>query len=174
MKSSRRRRSTRTSSRSRPRSPQRPSGTRRWFAVRHSAIHGRGAFAVRRIYKGTRIAEYTGERISHEEADERYDEDAMEYPHTFLFTLDEKTVIDAGRGGNDARFINHSCDPNCEAVIEDGGIFIEAIRDIRPDEELTYDYQLEQEGPITARLKRRYACRCGAASCRGTLLAPPE
>ena len=138
--------------------------------VRSSPIHGRGVFATRRIRAGTRIIEYTGERISSEEADARYDDDAMEEHHTFLFGVDEDTVIDASRCGNEARFINHSCDPNCEAVLENGRVFIEAIRTIQPGEELTYDYALEREGPYQPSWDRLYACRCGAPNCRGTLL----
>lgn len=129
-----------------------------------------GAFALCSIPKGTRIVEYAGERIAPDEADGRYDEDAMEHPHTFLFTVDKKTIVDATVGGNDSRYINHSCEPNCEAVIERKRVFIEALRDIRPGEELTYDYHLDYEGGYPPRWRERYACRCGAPSCRGTLL----
>lgn len=149
-----------------------PGRDGRRFELRTSAIHGRGVFARRSIPKGTRILEYVGERISTEEADERYDDDAMERAHTFLFTVDERTVIDAARDGNEARFINHSCEPNCETVNEDGRIFIEALRAIAPGEELTYDYNLER-GELTPGWRERYACSCGTPSCRGTLIAPP-
>jgi SET domain-containing protein len=142
------------------------------FEIRRSPIQGVGAFAVRRIRKGARVIEYTGERISPEEADRRYDDDAMERHHTFLFTVDDDTVVDAAVGGNDARFINHSCDPNCEAVIEDGRIWIEAIRTIEPGQELVYDYQYERSGPFRAAWRELYACHCGAPSCRGTILKP--
>jgi SET domain-containing protein len=144
------------------------------FEVRSSSIHGRGVFALRRIRKGTRLIEYTGERISPEEADRRYDDDALDIPHTFLFTVDKRTVIDAAVDGNEARFINHSCDPNCEAVDEAGHIFIEAVRSIRPGEELTYDYHLERDGRWRAEWAQRYTCRCGAPNCRGTLLVKPR
>ncbi len=142
--------------------------------LRSSAIHGQGVFALRRIHKGKRLIEYAGERITPGEADLRYDDDAMDRPHTFLFTVDEHTVIDAAAGGNEARFINHSCDPNCEAVDDDGRIFIEAIRNIRPGEELTYDYHLERKGRWRQGWAERYACRCGAPNCRGTLLVKPK
>lgn len=145
-----------------------------YFEIRASPIQGQGAFALRRIRKGSRIIEYTGERISPEEADRRYDDDAMERPHTFLFTVSRRTIVDAAVGGNDARFINHSCEPNCEAVIDGGRIFIEALRTIQPGEELTYDYQLERPGPYRKEWRQRYACRCGAPNCRGTLLLPPK
>ena len=144
------------------------------FELRSSTIHGQGVFAVRRIHKGTRLIEYVGERISPEAADLRYDDDAMVVPHTFLFTVDAHTVIDAAVGGNEARFINHSCNPNCEAVDDDGRIFIEAIRNIRPGEELTYDYHLERDGRWRKEWAERYACRCGAPNCRGTLLVKPK
>jgi uncharacterized protein len=148
--------------------------TRPFFELRRSPIQGRGAFAVRMIRTGTRIIEYTGERISQEEADRRYNDEKMERHHTFLFTLDDDTVVDAAVGGNDARFINHSCDPNCEAVIEDGRIYIEAIRTIHPGEELAYDYQYERTDETTEADERLYVCTCGAPNCRGTILAPKK
>jgi len=150
-----------------------PSPSRNpYFEVRRSSIQGRGAFARRKIRKGTRIIEYTGERVSHEEADRRYDDEHMKRHHTFLFTLDRKTCIDAAVNGNDARFINHSCDPNCEAVIDGAHIYIEALRTIQPDEELVYDYQYEREDDATDDDEKLYPCRCGSPKCRGTILAP--
>src|ERR1051325_4945655 len=98
---------------------------RRRFAVRRSTIHGRGVFALKAIAKRTRLIEYTGERISHEEADARYAEEHANSPHTMLFEVDDKLVIDATRKGNSARWINHSCSPNCEIEQEDDRIFIE-------------------------------------------------
>jgi SET domain-containing protein len=144
------------------------------FDLRPSPIQGLGAFAVRRIRKGTRLIEYTGERISPAEADRRYDDDAADHPHTFLFTVDANTVIDAAAGGNEARFINHSCNPNCEAVDVEGRIFVDARRDIRPGEELTYDYRLERDGHWQPEYAERYVCRCGASNCRGVLLVRPR
>jgi SET domain-containing protein len=145
-----------------------------YFEIRRSRIQGRGAFALRRIRKGTRLIEYLGERITHDIADRRYDDDTMKRHHTFLFTLDDDTVIDAAVGGNEARFINHSCAPNCEAVIEDGHIYIEAIRTIQEGEELVYDYQYERAEDADETDEARYPCRCGAPNCRGTILAPPK
>lgn len=144
------------------------------FVIRKSLIQGWGAFATRRIRKGQRVIQYIGERISHEEAENRYDEDAMETPTTYLFTVDEDTVIDASRWGNRAKYINHSCAPNCETVNEDGRIYVEALKNIQPGVELTYDYHLECDGPYGAEWRKRYACRCGARICRGTLLRPPK
>jgi hypothetical protein len=140
------------------------------FEVRASPIQGLGVFATRPIAKGARLIEYVGERISTEEADERYDDDAREHHHTFLFAVGDDEVIDASVNGNEARFINHSCDPNCEAVDEDGRIFIEAIKDIEPGAELGYDYSLERDEQYQAHWATLYACRCGAARCRGTML----
>ena len=142
------------------------------FEIRPSPIAGSGAFATRPIRKGTRIVEYVGERITHDEADRRYDDDRFDHAHVLLFTVDRRTVIDAGVGGNEARFINHSCDPNCDPVIEQKRVFIAAIRDIAVGEELTYDYNLEREGNEDPASEARFACRCGAANCRGTQLEP--
>ena len=141
-----------------------------YIEVRNSRIQGRGVFAARRIRKGHRIIEYVGEHISHLEVDRRYDDEEMDRHHTYLFALDEDTVIDAAVGGNAARFINHSCDPNCETVNEDGRIFVEAVKNIQPGVELVYDYQYELDEPLTEELIQRYPCYCGAVNCRGTIL----
>src|SRR5439155_24845553 len=103
-----------------------------------------GAFAMQLIPAGTRLIEYTGERLTPEGADARYPGDGSRH-HTFLFAIDAGIVIDAAVGGNDARFINHSCDPSCDAVVDDDRIWIESIRGVRPGEELAYDYAYELE-----------------------------
>lgn len=144
------------------------------FEMRGSDIQGRGAFATRRIKKGERVAEYVGERISWKEADRRYDDTKMKRHHTFLFTVTSRTVIDGAVGGNDSRFINHSCEPNLEAIDEGGRIYIDALRDIAAGEELTYDYAYERDETHTEEDEKRYACYCGSKRCRGTILAPPE
>ena len=137
--------------------------------VRKSGVHGQGVYAVHAIPEGKRIIEYTGERVSWEAApDDKND------PHTFNFGLDNGEVINPEVGGNDARWINHSCDPNCEAVEEDDRIFIYAIRDIRAGEELLYDYQLEIDEPITEASKKKFECHCGVSNCRGTMLGLKE
>ena len=142
--------------------------------VRHSHVHGYGVFALRRIRRGTTVIEYLGDRITHERADERYaDKDAKDN-HTFLFTVDSKTVIDAGRNGNDARFINHGCDPNCESAIMAKRVYIEAIRTIRPGEELVYDYQITRDPDDPDDVDEIFACRCGAHGCRGSMLEPKK
>lgn len=146
------------------------------YVVRKSDIHGTGVFAARGIRKGTRIVEYTGERIDNDEADRRYDEADMKRHHTFLFTLDRKTVIDGaiGRGGGDASYINHSCEPNCEAVITGRRIYIHALTMIQPGTELAYDYQYERTGENDGELEKFYYCRCGAPSCRGSIMKPAK
>ena len=144
------------------------------FELRRSDIQGRGAFATRLIRRGQRVIEYTGERIGDDEADRRYDDDKMSRHHTFLFVVDDKVIVDAAVGGNDSRYINHSCDPNCEAVIERKRIFIYALRTIRPGEELAYDYQYERTNDHSAEDEKFYKCKCGAANCRGTILAPEK
>ena len=144
--------------------------------VRGSAIQGRGVYATARIPKDTWIIEYTGERISHEEADRRYDDDSMDRHHTFLFTVNDAVCIDAAEQGNDARFINHSCEPNCEAVLteDEDEVWICATRDIAPGEELTYDYgyEVDIEGGVEE-ARKKYPCRCGSRTCRGTILKVP-
>jgi SET domain-containing protein len=140
------------------------------YVVRNSDIHGRGVFAARTIRKGTCIVEYKGERISNKEADKRYDEADMRRHHTFLFTLNKTTVVDGSpeTGGGDASFINHSCEPNCEALIGGGTIHIYALQTIYPGTELLYDYQYELTRDPADR--KFYVCRCGADRCRGTIM----
>lgn len=144
------------------------------YIVRPSPIQGLGVFATRPIPAGVRLIEYTGERLTPAEADARYPDGAEERHHTFLFAIDDEVVIDAAVGGNDARFINHSCDPNCDAVIDDGRIWIETIRPVAAGEELAYDYAYVLEERHTPAAKRRYPCRCGAPTCRGTILIPKK
>lgn len=142
------------------------------FKVRSSRIQGMGAFATRRIRNGTRIIEYVGERISPKQADTRYDGNHGPGLRVLIFQVDKRTIIDAGAGGNEARFINHSCEPNCEAVIDSRRIYIEALRTISPGEELTYDYNLTRDDLDDIQTEADYACNCGASTCRGTMLEP--
>ena len=147
------------------------------FRVKRSPIHGNGVFAARNLPAGQRVIRYCGKVVTHDDADELYD-GSVESGHTFLFTLNEAYIIDANQRGNDARWINHSCEPNCEAVIveDDNGdrakdrIYIETTRAIRKGEELTYDYGINPECRQTARLKQIWACRCGHTQCTGTML----
>jgi len=144
------------------------------YKVRNSRIHGRGVFAARRIRKGTRIMEYLGDRISHAAADARYEDHDPNDNHTFLFIVDKNTVIDAGVGGNEARYINHSCDGNCESVIQKSRVYIEAVRTIQPGEELGYDYEIGREPDDPPNVDEIFACRCGSPKCRGTMLWPAK
>jgi hypothetical protein len=149
------------------------------IATRRSRIHGNGVFAAAPIRKGTRLIQYRGCLRSHEEVDRVYADD-VDTGHTFLFTLNDDYVIDANVDGNDARWINHSCDPNCEAVHaedENGdsnqdAIYIEAIRAIKPGEELTYNYGIRLAEAHSAKMKKLWACHCGAKTCTGTMLQP--
>jgi SET domain-containing protein len=144
-----------------------------FYEVRRSSVHGYGGFAKQDLKKGTRVTEYLGERITHAEADRRYEDHDENDNHTFLFIVDKRTVIDAGVGGNNARFINHQCEPNCESVIEKGRVWIETIRNVKAGEELGYDYQIGREKDDPENVDEIYACHCGSPKCRGTMLWPP-
>ena len=151
------------------------------IALKKSEIHGNGIVALRDIPKGTVIIEYAGTLRTHTEVDGG-PEDEEDTGHTFLFTLNDLYVIDGATDGNLSRWINNGCDPNCEALVtEDPGkdltkdrVFIEALRDIRAGEELTYDYGITWEKEITEAEKILWACRCGAANCKGTMLTRVE
>lgn len=143
----------------------------RMYVVKTSAIQGRGVFADRIIRKGELIGEYTGERITEKEADRRYPFDDDERHHTFLFRLDNGKIIDALHGGHPVRFINHSCDPNCEALEEDSRILISALKKIPKGQELAYDYNFVLDERHTPKAKAQYPCYCGSKKCRGTILA---
>ena len=145
------------------------------YRKRRSGRHGLGVFAARPIKAGTRIIEYAGELISHAEGERRYPtapDHHEEAEHTYLLQLDDDRVIDANVGGNDARFINHSCAPNCEPMPAGDRMWIVSIRAIRPGEELAYDYAIELDEPHTPARKLRFPCHCGARGCRGSILKP--
>jgi SET domain-containing protein len=140
--------------------------------VRRSPIHGRGVFALRDIPAGTQIVEYRGEIISWPTARARYAAMGLE-GQTYYFDRGDGTVIDGLVGGNSARYLNHSCEPNCEAINENGRIRIHAVRHIPSGSELLLDYLLQvdhsvDQGPDA------YRCACEAAACRSTMLAPPS
>jgi len=147
-------------------------GGGRRIQVRRSGVHGKGVYALRPLAKGETVIEYTGEVITWNQALRRHPSNPDDPNHTFFFHIDDAHVIDAGAGGNAARWINHACNPNCEADEVDGRVFIKALRRIEPGEELFYDYGLTIDERYTPKLKREYACRCGARRCRGTMLAP--
>lgn len=146
------------------------------YEVRSSGVAGLGLFARRPIAAGERIIEYIGELIDNAEAERRYDDVRMDVHHTFLFALDDDRCIDGAVGGNEARYVNHSCAPNCEALDDGGRIFVEAMVDIDAGSELFYDYQyIVDERMTRAHVLLLYPCRCGAPTCRGSLaMLPPE
>ncbi len=147
--------------------------------TRRSAIHGNGVFAARPLAAGIEVMEYTGRLRTHAYIDKVYS-GTVESGHTFLFTLNERYVVDGNFDSNDARWINHSCEPNCKPYIIEAPdknpkldrIVIETLRDIAEGEELTFDYGIRLDCRQTARLKKIWACRCGAPSCTGTMLKP--
>ncbi|MEP7044578.1 MAG: SET domain-containing protein-lysine N-methyltransferase [Dokdonella sp.] len=149
------------------------------IAARRSPIHGNGVFALVDIPAKTELIEYRGKRLTHAQADRVY-ANTSDTGHTFLFTLNEKYVLDANFEGNIARWINHSCAPNCRALLEEDAdgdrrkdrVLIESLRPLRAGEELTYDYGITLEERLTPRLKAIWACRCGASKCIGTMLRP--
>ena len=153
-----------------------PTKIEPWHTVRRSPLHGNGVFAARDIPVGTRIIEYIGVHITPEQADERHPVNPDDPFHTFYFALSGGMVIDGGNGGNDARWVNHSCVPNCETEENTDGtrVYVVALRNIARDEELFYDYGLVLDDKITKKLKTEYRCLCGHDSCRGTMLALPE
>jgi SET domain-containing protein len=159
---------------SQPRRGGPPIASSPLIEVRNSGVHGRGVFAVAAIRKGARILEYLGDRVSHAAADQRYEDHDENDNHTFLFIVDKNTVIDAAVGGNDARFINHQCEGNCESVIVNRRVFIDATRDIAPGEELGYDYEIGRDKDDPPNVDEIYACRCGSLKCRGTMLWPAK
>ncbi len=147
------------------------ASNQRRIQTRQSGVHGRGVFAVQDIAEGETIIEYVGEIITWPEAQARHPHDPKDPNHTFYFSLENGNVIDALFGGNSSRWINHSCDGNCDADEENGRVFIKALRNIKAGEELNYDYGLIIDEPYTKKLKAEYPCWCGAKTCRGTLLA---
>ena len=147
------------------------SASGRRIQVRQSGIHGRGVFATQAIEAGSTVIEYKGEIITWDVALDRHPHDPDQPNHTFYFHLDDGHVIDGKYQGNSARWINHSCNPNVEAEQDGNRVFLKALRDIAPGEELFFDYGLVIDARLTPSLKREYACWCGAKQCRGTMLA---
>jgi hypothetical protein len=128
--------------------------------VRQSTIHGTGAFARRDLLQGAKVIEYVGEKISKGESARRIDAD-----NEYIFTLDDEFDLDGKVAWNPARFINHSCTPNCEAEVDGHEVWIIALRDLRAGEELTFNYGYDLEN------YREYPCRCGAPECVGFMVA---
>ena len=146
------------------------------IAQRNSKIHGQGVFATAPIAAGEDVVEYKGKLRTHKEVDEEYG--GKDTGHTFLFILNDTYVIDANINGNVARWLNHGCAPNCKAYViehESGDprkdkVVIEAMRAIETGEELTYDYDIRIEEPITDEERKLWACHCGAPNCSGSML----
>lgn len=153
----------------------------RKLIMRRSGIHGKGVFAATDLPANTTLIEYGGRRLTHRQADRLYGGNA-DSGHTFIFSLNEGYVIDGNVGGNSSRWINHSCDPNCRAFIQENStgdpardrILIETLRAIKAGEELTFDYGIRLGERHTVRMKRIWACRCGAENCTGTMLKPKK
>ncbi|NPT61165.1 SET domain-containing protein [Paraburkholderia elongata] len=143
----------------------------RRIAARRSLVHGKGLFALQPIAAGERVIEYRGEVTSWRRAAARQRSAAG---HTFVFGLSNGRVIDGSRGGNSARFLNHACSPNCEAIEVGDRVFIHALAAIDPGEELFIDYGLAIEGEITDDIRTQYACHCGASNCRQSMLGNTE
>ena len=149
------------------------SGGRR-IQTRRSTVHGNGVFAVQDLAEGETLIEYKGQVISWKEALRRHPHDPAQPNHTFYFHIDDGRVIDGNVEGNAARWINHSCEPNCEADEVDGRVYIKALRNIAAGEELNYDYGLVIDEPYTEKLLSEFPCWCGSAQCRGTQLTPKD
>jgi SET domain-containing protein len=144
---------------------------RDFIRVGRSRISGTGVFAKRKIPQGTRIIEYLGKRIPISKYLVEIHNGKPVSMYSFRVT--EGTVIDGSRGGNEARFFNHSCEPNCEAYVFDDRAYLYAMRDIVRGEELTFDYKLQSaiEHKVTKADKEIYKCICGSKNCRGTMIA---
>jgi SET domain-containing protein len=125
-----------------------------------SPIHGVGAFATTRLNRGTRVIEYTGEKIDKRESNRR-----CEIGNECIFYLNEQFDLDGNAEWNPARFINHSCSPNCEAERAEGGIWIVASRDVEAHEEITFNYGYDLQDV------RDHPCHCGSPNCLGWIVA---
>lgn len=156
--------------RARPSPPGKPGPVNQWLELRRSGIHGLGAFALKDIPKDQKILEYAGERINNAEADRRYEDEKMKEHHTFLFILSSRTCVDGAFNGNESRFINHSCDANCETGVWGSRIWISSRRRIKAGEELTYDYQYDDDPEYTEKDLLFYKCECGSPKCRKTIV----
>lgn len=139
------------------------------YTVRKSSVHGRGLFARTAYMPGELVGEYRGRVIPAASEGETSSAWHADPSYTLLFAIDDNLTIDAGVKGNSVRFINHSCEPNCETSVDGHKVFVHAVRRIEPGEELTYDYNL-RPGDDDDYSSEAYACKCGAASCRGTMI----
>ncbi len=145
---------------------------RDFIRVGRSRIEGTGVFAKRKIPRGTRIVEYIGARVPVSKFLVEISEGKP--ASIYAFRLNDSILIDGAVGGNESRFINHSCEPNCEAYVFDDRAYIYAMRDITRGEELTFDYQLQRtiRSRVSKKDKEQYPCLCGSPHCRGSMIAP--
>ena len=127
---------------------------------RRSRIHGTGGYARKNISKGTKLIEYVGRKITKAESEVQCEGD-----NVYIFTLDDQHDLDGNVDWNPARFINHSCGPNCEAEWDEDRLWIVALRDIQPGEELSFNYGYDLED------YREHPCLCGASECVGFIVA---
>jgi uncharacterized protein len=130
------------------------------IVFKRSPIHGLGGFAKAAICRGTRVVEYVGERISKSDSVRR-----CEQNNEYVFTLNDEQDLDGNVAWNPARFLNHSCAPNCEAELDDDHIWIIAARDIHAGEEITFNYGYDLVD------YHDYPCRCGSSRCVGYMVA---
>ncbi len=141
-----------------------------WIVVKNSGIHNKGVFAAKDIPKGTKVIEYVGRKVTKKESDEIADRDLdanKENPDkgaVYLFELNKRYDIDGNVEWNTARLINHSCEPNCETDIQDGRIWIIAVREIKKGEEITYDYCYDLDS------WEEHPCKCGSENCVGYIV----
>ena len=140
--------------------PPTPTAENKWLVFKKSPIHGAGGFAKTSISKGTRVIEYVGEKIDKLESLRR-----CQTNNEYIFALNDREDLDGNVPWNPARLLNHSCEPNCEAVLEDGRVWIVATRDIRAREEITFNYGFDLED------YKEYPCSCGSANCVGFIVA---
>jgi hypothetical protein len=143
-----------------------------YVELRKSSIHNTGVFAIKDIPKGTKVIQYMGERIAKKESERRYERTLSEHKNNssengavYIFELDDRFDLDGNVPYNTAKYINHSCDPNCEAINIDGEIWICAIRDIRKGEELSYNYGYSLDD------FEEHPCHCGSHNCIGYIIA---
>ena len=137
--------------------------TNKYVEQVRSRIHNNGQHAQCDIPAETRIIEYVGERISHKKADARVEAD--EGHCVYLFELNDKVILDGDTDYNLAKYINHSCEPNCYSEIDGKHIWIMAERDIKKGEELVYDYGFQRPG------WEDHPCHCGSKNCFGFIVA---
>ncbi len=149
-----------------------PPVTDRGFTnVKSSVIHGKGVFAKKLIPKGTRLYEYTGVKVERNKLPDDFAKGLTSM--VYVMNLDEHMVIDGERDGNDARYINHSCNPNCEVFFLNNTPFIYSTEEIKAGEELSYDYRLgniKEEEISLEQKKEWFPCNCGSPQCRGTMM----